>query len=389
MPDAANDTLHDERIHGLDVLRAAAMMLGIYLHGAISFMVSEVPWAMKDPRQSILFDISVAAIHGFRMQLFFVLAGFFANLVHRRIGMGPFLQRRALRIGVPFIVGLFTLLPLTFAAWFWGEHVSGQRTDQPVVGTPTSLLDYPTAHLWFLQYLLFFYLIAAVSVRLPLRTFSNRVIALIPGLLRSRSKILLLMLLTTPFLITGPQVGEPESPGISLRMTWNAIGYYGAFFWFGWMMFHARSALDEFKRFPILHLAVGLISFLCYGAVVEELTRNPDATGWQTKLFGNVAVGIYTWAMIFLVTGLTLRWFSRPTRWAQYWADASYWFYLVHLPLVVTFQVIVFKWNLNSFAKCAFVCGASIAVLWLTYHWCVRYTFIGTLLNGCRARPLI
>lgn len=388
LPNSQADANEGERIHGLDILRATAMMLGIYLHGAIAFMVSEMPWVLKDSQPHFLFDVSVALIHGFRMQLFFVLAGFFASLVYQRIGMGPFLRRRALRIGVPFIIGLLTVLPLTLAAWVWGAQVSGQATNQPISDSPSTLLDYPTGHLWFLQYLLLFYLLAAVATRLPLRTFSTWIVSLLPSLLQSRWKMLPLMLLSTPFLITGPQVGEPENPGISLRMTWNAIGYYGAFFWFGWMLFHARSALDELKRYPLLYSVIALISFLGYGAVADETLRNPYTSSWQFKLWGNIALGIYTWTMIFSVIGLTLRWFSRPIRWAQYWADASYWFYLVHLPLVVALQVVVYHWNVTPFLKCAFVCGASTAILWLTYHIGVRYTMIGTLLNGRRQRAI-
>ncbi|MFT4692161.1 MAG: peptidoglycan/LPS O-acetylase OafA/YrhL, partial [Limisphaerales bacterium] len=34
----------NERYHGLDHLRAVAMLLGIYLHAAISYMHTPVPW---------------------------------------------------------------------------------------------------------------------------------------------------------------------------------------------------------------------------------------------------------------------------------------------------------------------------------------------------------
>ena len=154
-----------ERIHGLDFLRSIAMLAGVYLHAAISFMEATFPWAIHDRYRSAMFDLSVGIIHGFRMQLFFVLAGFFARLVHDRMGTGPFLRRRGLRIGVPFLVGLVTLLPLVFVVWGWGLVESGQPLDGALAQSPKSALDYPTGHLWFLEYLLLFYLL--IGVRQP------------------------------------------------------------------------------------------------------------------------------------------------------------------------------------------------------------------------------
>ena len=360
------------------------MMLGIYLHAAISFMVTTLPWIPKDPRNHILFDLTVGIIHGFRMQLFFVLAGFFANLVFRRIGLGAFLRRRALRIGVPFVIGMITIIPLTLAAWMWGASVSDHGSENNFDESLGSILDFPSGHLWFLQYLLVFYLISALSIRLPMQGFSNWSASVIDRLMKSRWKPIPLMLLSTPFLLTGPQIGEPEAPGMSLRMTINAIGYYGTFFWFGWMLFRCRDALDWLTRFPVSCATLAVFGFIGYVGAIELEMKTTAANPALIRLFGNMSAGIYTWSTIFLVTGLVLRCFSRPTRWGSYWADASYWFYVVHLPVVVALQIVVHHWNLNPFAKCAFVCMVTIAFLWTTYHWCVRYTFIGAILNGRR-----
>lgn len=37
--------------------------------------------------------------------------------------------------------------------------------------------------------------------------------------------------------------------------------------------------------------------------------------------------------------------------------------------------------------KFAFILAATVAVLLPTYHWLVRYTWIGQTLNGARLRP--
>ena len=65
------------RRHDLDALRAIAMLLGIALHGMISFIPGEGGWVVKDTQTSNFFGLAIASIHGFRMPLFFLISGFF------------------------------------------------------------------------------------------------------------------------------------------------------------------------------------------------------------------------------------------------------------------------------------------------------------------------
>ena len=102
----------EERVHALDNLRAVAMLLGIVLHAALSFMTLPIPWVARDVSRGLGFDVMVGVIHGFRMQLFFFLAGYFAHLLWQRLGSKAFLQQRWKRIGLPFLLGMITLMPL-------------------------------------------------------------------------------------------------------------------------------------------------------------------------------------------------------------------------------------------------------------------------------------
>ncbi|HAN98579.1 MAG TPA: hypothetical protein DCQ98_14605, partial [Planctomycetaceae bacterium] len=93
-----------DRVHYLDNLRALAMLLGVYLHGALAYAEpSRSIWLATDPQGSRLVDASIWCIHLFRMNLFFLLAGYFAKLLIERKGIGPFLRNRATRIALPFV----------------------------------------------------------------------------------------------------------------------------------------------------------------------------------------------------------------------------------------------------------------------------------------------
>jgi len=61
------------------------MLLGFGLHASLAYF--SYPWPVQDSARSLAFGLAYAAIHGFRMPLFFLLSGFFTMLVFRRRGV--------------------------------------------------------------------------------------------------------------------------------------------------------------------------------------------------------------------------------------------------------------------------------------------------------------
>lgn len=106
-----------ERRHDIDALRAFAMLLGIALHGALAY--SGKPWLVVDSRHCDFFYWFFSAVHGFRMQLFFLVSGYFTALMVSRRGLGAMLANRAGRILVPALLGLATLVQLNSAVGDW------------------------------------------------------------------------------------------------------------------------------------------------------------------------------------------------------------------------------------------------------------------------------
>jgi len=116
-----------------------------------------------DSERWIGFDLLCAFLFLFLMQLMFFLSGLFVWPSLSRRGWGTFLVRRVLRLGVPFVVGTYLLMPLAFypvyrrtavdPAWsaFWSHW--------------TALPMSPAGPLWFLWFLLVFDIGAAVLFR--------------------------------------------------------------------------------------------------------------------------------------------------------------------------------------------------------------------------------
>jgi len=100
----------DPRRHDLDALRAAAMLLGIVYHAALAYAAG-FGWMIEDPSRSTGLYLFQAAVHGFRMPLFFVVSGFFTALLWRKRGLSAVWKNRLLRIFLPCLLGLVTLVP--------------------------------------------------------------------------------------------------------------------------------------------------------------------------------------------------------------------------------------------------------------------------------------
>ena len=101
----------------------------------------------------------------------------------------------------------------------------------------------------------------------------------------------------------------------------------------------------------------------------------------------SIAQVVYTWMMCCGVMGLFRRILQRENKSVRYVSDASYWLYLTHLPLILAAQVIVSDWPLPAILKFAMITAVVTGALLVAYQTMVRYTWIGTMLNGRRTRP--
>ena len=114
-----------QRLHDLDALRAAAMLVGLVYHASLSFAAG-FPWLVQDAAQGLGPFVFQAWVHGFRMQLFMLLSGFFTAMLWRRKGLKALLRHRCQRVLVPCLLGLVTVVP----AMGWAAGFAMSRNDR-------------------------------------------------------------------------------------------------------------------------------------------------------------------------------------------------------------------------------------------------------------------
>jgi hypothetical protein len=166
----------------LNNLRGYAIIIVLAFHSCIAYIVSQpavsqpfdsppYEWLahpIVDSNRFIGFDLFCALQFLYMMQLMFFLSGLFVWPSLRRKGAGQFLLDRFLRLGVPFVLGVYLLMPLAYYPVYrvtaadpsWWQYWAHLR----------ALPFTPTGPLWFLSFAFVLNIVAAAVYWLAPRT---------------------------------------------------------------------------------------------------------------------------------------------------------------------------------------------------------------------------
>lgn len=358
------------RFHDLDALRAFAMLLGIVLHATVFLLPGAEPEPLWPVQLDYAYEVDVernpygyalVLIHGMRMPLFFMLSGFFTAMMWQSRGLRRLGEHRLKRIGLPLVIFLFTIIPLTYWLSWPGEF---------------GPLDWLTAwllglfHLWFLLYLLALaggFMLAA-WLGCQFRHWGWWL--LIP-----------LTLLPQYFNVEGFGADTPTT----LLPAPQIIGLYAVFFVFGAFFYQRGIAVRRWWSWGIA-LALIIFPFGLVATFTDSADSRASAQATGMLITATLLKCAYAWLMIFGMMGL-FRWVMSGERfWVRYMSDASYWLYVAHVPLVIAGQQLAKDLDANPHLAFAVILAGTTGILLAIYQVGVRYTPVGTMLNGRRTR---
>jgi len=380
------------RYHGLDALRGMAMLLGIVLHAALPYMPNVEAFWPADESSSHVINTIFQFIHIWRMPLFFILAGFFANLIISKKSWRSWWGNRFLRIALPIIV-FFPVMSLTLP-WIFKYGKTGDfiffYSD---VGQPF--------HLWFLWQLMIFVISTAIF-RLPYllgvgvlkalnriglgfigNVFGESKSVLSSILFRSRFPIVFIILCSV---INLPTQGE---------LIVNPIAS-GLYFVIGYSLYGNASLFTFLKAHWRRYFLAGLVAFTLY-MILESKNLVTDIYSTDMKgdeylkaisePFAIIIVSIkiicgvlFSYAFI----GLAEKRFGAYNPRLRFISDGAYWMYLIHLPIVTFITFFMFNFHMPIEIKFLIAIVMTSIICLGTYKYFVRSTPIGILLNGRR-----
>lgn len=380
-----------DRLHGLDALRGFALLLGIALHASMSYLPgAETFWIVADGERSRTLGGFFFWVHSFRMSLFFLLAGYFARLLLERRGFGGFVRDRGRRILLPLIAFWFPLLMAVIAVVVWAALLKhgGELPEQEQ--PPLSAENFPLMHLWFLYLLCLFYpAVLALRALLAWIDRGGRAQAALDALMRAVLGPRAALILALP--VAGALAmhagwwqwfGIP-TPDQSLYPSTAALLCYGLAFAVGWAMQRQPELMQALARRWPLNLTLAVIGQLaCIGLIGLHSPAAPAEHGApQTWLYA-YAYALCGWGWTLALLGLALRFLDQASAARRYLAEASYFLYLAHLPVVMAAQVLASRVQAPWWVEYPLALSVNLIVLLATYQLGVRHTALGRWLNG-------
>jgi Acyltransferase family/Ankyrin repeats (3 copies) len=181
--------------------------------------------------------------------------------------------------------------------------------------------------------------------------------------------------------------GPDTSMGI-LPM-WHVFVFYAIFFAFGALYFDCQDTERRLGDSWRWVLPTALLVVFPIG-----IEFNSGMLGFREYLLPSgfyrgasvFCQALYAWMMAFSCIGMFKSLLTRESKTIRYMSEASYWLYLTHLPLVIIGQAWIKDWNLPAWFKVSLISIVVTGVLLVVYDLMVRYTWIGTFLNGRRRR---
>ena len=335
------------------------LTLVVLLHHAV---IPYTYFGHTDPTSWIGFDIVVLATDSFFMAMFFFLSGLFTWPGIARKAPSVFLRDRLLRLGLPFVIAAFTIIPLayyaialrhdpelSFASFWWKTVTSG---------------PWPSGPIWFVWVLLAFDLSASLLYRVSAHLVDpvNRVS--LRGF--ERPAAFWLVLTVVSFVVYVPAL---VYFGVN---KWFEIGpfsvqasrvlLYFAYFFIGASVGAANfdrgilSAEGHLPKSRWLWAFVTLIPYcLMWGMIYikREILGNPDhLPDWYHVFYGTFFV-LFSASILLAILAFFLHEKSPgPNLLDRMQADA-YGMFLVHYPIALWIQYALYDYELPAIVKAA------------------------------------
>jgi surface polysaccharide O-acyltransferase-like enzyme len=363
------------RIAPLDRARTFITLLVLLHHSVVNYT-----WfGNGDPMRWLGFDLIVLFDDSFFMPLMFLISGLFVRDSLARKEPAIFLRDRALRLGIPYLLSVFVLMPIAYYPTFLRYHLPG-TTDFNFLHFWWHTLTvgpWPSGPAWFLWVLL-----ALDAVAVIVWSIAPAVVGALGRLIfaaRNRPVAAFAAFLAFSIAVYLPMhlaIGDAswlEPDGFPLPIQTSRILLYAGYFFAGVGVgaVSLRSGLfaegGEFaKRWPVW-LAFALVF---YGAILGlvyvhhnwVVDFNAPPLWWRASY--GFAFALFGAAMAFTVPAIFLRFTQGPWSLLDALQPSAYGVYLLHYISIIWLQYALYETALHASVKFAIVFTGTLSISW-------------------------
>ncbi|KJC49967.1 hypothetical protein UB31_14955 [Bradyrhizobium sp. LTSP849] len=359
------------RLLFIDNIRWSMIILVLSMHACDTYSPFG-NWYYVD-RQAIGFGAALAFgiyqsfLQAFFMAALFFIAGYFAAGAFDRKGFSRFARDRLVRLGLPTLLYMFVIGPLTqyFLSWTWGNGGFGHQW-------LTHLRDgewlSETGPMWFCAVLLLFSLlyglIRQAGWREPQVGLRGPAIVLFVAAMATATFAVRVAIHADASVLN---VHPGDIPQYALMFAAGAFGYRG-----NWMLGVAeRSCI----RWGSLALSLSVSLFAALVAFGGGLSGD---TTLYAGGFNLVSAGKCLWeALVCVGMGLLMlavyrRYFDAQGRVAKWLSDNAFRVYLIHPPILIGFALLLHAAPMGAIAKVSLLTLLAAAGSFAVSAWILR-----------------
>ncbi len=363
------------RIAAFDRARTFITLLVLVHHSVVNYTY----FGNGDRSHWLGFDLVVLFNDSFFMACMFFISGLFVRDSLMRRGPASFLGNRARRLGIPFLLSIFVLMPIAYYPTFLRYHLPG-TTDFNFFHFWWHTLTvgpWPSGPAWFLWVLLALDAIAALVWSMA----SGAIDALgrLMFSLRNRATTAFVAFLIFSVVIYLPmrmEFGDSswlEPGGYPLPIQTSRILLYAGYFFAGVVVGALNLRVGLFaengevaKRWPVWSafalMFYGAILLLVYAHHNWLADFNSPPLGW--RLGYALAFALFSGAMVFAEPALFLRFAKANWRWVDALRPSAYGVFLVHYIFIIWLQYAVYDYAWPAGVKAALVFAGTLSLSW-------------------------
>lgn len=382
---------NQDRVIFLDNIRYLMVLSVLVLHAAAAYSHIVPWWYVVDTVEGVFFDVSIIVLDIFLMPVLFFISGYFALPSLKRRGTSGFIIAKLRRLGVPLVlVGIFLAPIMPYIryhgrtpepAGFFEYWIAQLKTAvdfsvdhlNPVeLATTTKYHDHLIQHhLWFLSLLLLFFMIFAAAVRVRDSLLGESDTKDGDTVPESRSMLLAMFFfgLTVSLVFTLVQMvsqdGSWAKIGSILLFQPTRVPIYIGLFCLG---IYAYSR-NWFIRRTLpgaswLWLVASLLLLLFFTAASRTFYSETGTIPPAIALLHGMLRTFFCLALIGYLSTSAYSCWNRPTGINRSLAASSYDIYLIHLPIVVLFQLGVSLLAVPVAVKFGLACAGPVLLSW-------------------------
>jgi Acyltransferase family len=365
------------RIVAFDRARTFITLLVLLHHSVVNY----THFGSGDKARWLGFDLMVLFNDSFFMACMFLISGLFVQESLARRGPANYLGHRAWRLGVPYLLSIFVLMPLAYYPTFLRYHLPG-TTDFNFFHfwwRTLTIGPWPSGPAWFLWVLLAFDAITSLVWSVAPRVFEafgKPIYALRyrPGLAFVAFLIFSVIVYLPMHLYFGDSAWF-ELDGFPLPIQTSRVFLYLGYFLVGVgigaldlrsgvFAENGELAARSIIWFAVALLFYGAILFLVYAHHNWVTNFNAPPLSWR---FGyGLAFALFSGAMAFAEPGFFLRSAKAPMRLLDAIQPSAYGIFLIHYIFIIWLQYAVYDPAWSPFVKFAIVFAGTLAGSWVT-----------------------